>query len=55
MSPHKNTLARKVSNFLLPALEKYYRVKYIGLEHIPDTPFLGVGNHLGVKFQKVVE
>ena len=50
MSPHKNTLARKVSNFLLPALEKYYRVKYIGLENIPDTPFLGVGNHLGVYF-----
>ena len=43
-------LAKKASKLLLPLLEKYYRAKFIGLNNIPDTPFLGVGNHLGVYF-----
>ena len=43
-------LARKLSKLLLPAIEKYFRAKYKGLENIPDTPFIGVGNHLGVYF-----
>ena len=43
-------LPRKISHLLLPIFEKYFRVEYIGLENIPNTPFLGVGNHLGVYF-----
>lgn len=43
-------LAKKTAQLLLPIFEKYYRAKYIGLENIPETPFLGVGNHLGVYF-----
>lgn len=43
-------LARRLSKLLLPIIEKYFRAKYKGLENIPDTPFIGVGNHLGVYF-----
>lgn len=43
-------LARKLSKLLLPVIQKYFRAKYLGLENIPDTPFIGVGNHLGVYF-----
>ncbi len=43
-------LARKTAKLLLPLFESYYRAKYFGLENIPDTPVLGVGNHLGVYF-----
>lgn len=46
----KQPLARKLSHFLLPTIEKYFRAKYKGLENIPDRPFIGVGNHLGVYF-----
>ena len=42
--------AKITAQLILPLLEKYYRAKFLGLEHIPDTPFLGVGNHLGVHF-----
>jgi len=43
-------LAKKSAKILKPLLEKYYRAKFIGIENIPDTPFLGIGNHLGVYF-----
>lgn len=43
-------LARKLSHILLPVIQKYFRAKFKGLENIPDTPFIGVGNHLGVYF-----
>lgn len=43
-------LARLIANTAIPFLEKYYRAEYIGLDNIPDQPFLGVGNHLGVYF-----
>jgi len=43
-------LAKKSAEVLKPILEKYYRAKIIGVENIPDTPFLGIGNHLGVYF-----
>lgn len=43
-------LARRLSHLVLPVIEKYYRADYIGLENIPDSPFIGVGNHLGVYF-----
>lgn len=43
-------LARKLSHVLLPVIQKYFRAKYKGLDNIPDTPFIGVGNHLGVYF-----
>ena len=43
-------LAKKSAKVLKPLLEKYYRAKFIGIENIPDTPFLGIGNHLGVYF-----
>ena len=41
---------KKAANIYLPILETYYRAKFIGIENIPITPFLGVGNHLGVHF-----
>jgi 1-acyl-sn-glycerol-3-phosphate acyltransferase len=43
-------LAEKTAKRLLPVLEKYFRVKWKGLDNIPTTSFLGVGNHLGVHF-----
>ena len=43
-------LARKTAKRLLPVLEKYFRVHWKGLDNIPASPFLGVGNHLGVHF-----
>jgi len=43
-------LASKSAKLILPFLKKYYRAKFVGLENIPDNPFLGVGNHLGVHF-----
>jgi 1-acyl-sn-glycerol-3-phosphate acyltransferase len=44
------SLVKETAKHLTPFLEKYYRAKYEGLENIPDTSFLGVGNHLGVYF-----
>lgn len=46
----KQPLARRLSHYILPLIEKYYRAEYKGLENIPDDPFIGVGNHLGVYF-----
>ena len=43
-------LAKRSAKILEPLLEKYYRAKFFGLENIPETPFLGIGNHLGVHF-----
>ncbi len=43
-------LAKGVAKLFTPLLEKYYRAQFIGLEHIPNDPFLAVGNHLGVYF-----
>lgn len=40
----------KAAKVYLPIIQSYYRTKFIGLENIPTTPFLGVGNHLGVHF-----
>ena len=44
------TLVHKVAKWYLPILEKYYRAEFIGLENIPDGPFLGVGNHTGIHY-----
>lgn len=43
-------LGKKTAKLITPLLEKYYRAKFIGLENVPSTPFLGIGNHLGVYF-----
>ncbi|MFC2176733.1 1-acyl-sn-glycerol-3-phosphate acyltransferase [Bacteroidota bacterium] len=43
-------LMRKIAHVYLPLLKSYYRAEFKGLENIPDTPFLGVGNHLGMHF-----
>lgn len=43
-------MAKKTAELLLPLFEAYYRAKFLGMENIPDKPFLGVGNHLGVYF-----
>ncbi len=46
----KPDLTKKVAKAYLPILETYYRAKFTGLENIPEVPFLGVGNHLGMYF-----
>ncbi|MCG3165089.1 MAG: hypothetical protein POELPBGB_00850 [Bacteroidia bacterium] len=49
----KSFNAKLVSNaakLYLPVLEKYHRARFLGLENIPETPFLGVGNHGGMHF-----
>lgn len=43
-------LAKGTAKVVLPIIEKYHRAEFKGLENIPDTAFLGVGNHLGVYF-----
>ncbi len=43
-------LAKKVARVAEPILQKYFRAKFEGLGNIPDEPFLGVGNHLGLYF-----
>ena len=43
-------LAHKIAKGYLPILEKYHRAEFLGLENIPDTPFLAVGNHSGMHF-----
>jgi 1-acyl-sn-glycerol-3-phosphate acyltransferase len=43
-------LVRSAAKLYLPVLEKYHRAKFAGLENIPETPFLGVGNHSGMHF-----
>lgn len=43
-------LTTKIARLYLPVLEKYHRAKFIGLENIPQIPFLGVGNHGGMHF-----
>lgn len=43
-------LARRLSHIILPFIEKYFRARFKGLENIPNAPFIGVGNHLGVYF-----
>jgi len=40
----------KAAQLYLPVLEKYHRAEFIGLENIPEGPFLGVGNHTGMHF-----
>lgn len=53
MTPQKKLnqpIARRLSKLVLPFIETYFRAKYKGLENIPDEPFIGVGNHLGVYF-----
>ncbi|MCF8463732.1 MAG: hypothetical protein K9G41_02755 [Flavobacteriales bacterium] len=42
--------ARKVAKMVLPIAELYHRVKWLGLENIPDEVFLGAGNHTGMHF-----
>jgi 1-acyl-sn-glycerol-3-phosphate acyltransferase len=42
--------AKKVAEAVLPIAELYHRVKWLGLENIPDEVFLGVGNHTGMHF-----
>jgi 1-acyl-sn-glycerol-3-phosphate acyltransferase len=44
------TLVHNVAKWYLPVLEKYYRAEFIGLDNIPDGPFLGVGNHTGIHY-----
>ena len=43
-------LVSNAANLYLPLLEKYHRAKFLGLENIPEIPFLGVGNHSGMHF-----
>jgi 1-acyl-sn-glycerol-3-phosphate acyltransferase len=43
-------LVVNAAKLYLPVLEKYHRAKFLGFEHIPQTPFLGVGNHSGMHF-----
>ena len=43
-------MANKVARLYLPILETYHRAKWLGLENIPDEPFLGAGNHTGMHF-----
>ena len=43
-------LATKVAKLYLPIIETYHRAKFLGLENIPDEPFLGAGNHTGMHF-----
>jgi 1-acyl-sn-glycerol-3-phosphate acyltransferase len=44
------TLVHKVARLYLPILERYHRAEFLGMENIPDGPFLGVGNHTGIHF-----
>lgn len=41
---------KKAAKIYLQMLKTYFRAKFIGLENIPKTQFLAVGNHLGVHF-----
>lgn len=41
----------KAAQLYLPVLETYYRAEFIGLDNIPDGPFLGVGNHSGMHYR----
>lgn len=43
-------VANKIAKLLLPTFNKYYRAEFIGMENIPNRPFLGVGNHSGMHF-----
>lgn len=43
-------LGRKVARLWLPVLEVYHRAKFEGLDNLPDSAFLAVGNHSGVHF-----
>ncbi len=43
-------LVGNAAKLYLPVLEKYHRAKFLGLENIPEKPFLGVGNHSGMHF-----
>jgi 1-acyl-sn-glycerol-3-phosphate acyltransferase len=40
-------LGRETARRLMPIMEKYFRIQYLGLEHLPERPFLGVANHSG--------
>jgi 1-acyl-sn-glycerol-3-phosphate acyltransferase len=42
--------AQKLAKAVLPIEETYHRVKWLGLETIPDEVFLGIGNHRGMHF-----
>ena len=42
--------AQKLAKVVLPVAETYHRVKWLGLDNIPDEVFLGVGNHTGMHF-----
>ncbi len=44
------SMANKVARLYLPVLETYHRAKWLGLQNIPDKPFLGAGNHTGMHF-----
>ena len=43
-------LARKIATAYLPIISKYHRAEFLGMENIPNTPFLAVGNHSGMHF-----
>jgi 1-acyl-sn-glycerol-3-phosphate acyltransferase len=43
-------LGRKVAKLWLPILERYHRARFEGLDNLPDSAFLAVGNHSGVHF-----
>lgn len=43
-------IVSNAARLYLPVLEKYHRAKFLGLENIPQKPFLGVGNHSGMHF-----
>lgn len=42
--------AQNLAKVVLPIAETYHRVKWLGLENIPEEVFLGVGNHTGMHF-----
>lgn len=43
-------LTANAAKLYLPVLEKYHRAKFLGFGNIPQTSFLGVGNHGGMHF-----
>lgn len=43
-------LAHTLAKNILPKIEKYFRAEYKGFDNIPNSPFLGVGNHGGAYY-----
>lgn len=43
-------LVHRIAKYYLPIVQKYHRAEFLGLDNIPEGPFLAAGNHTGVHF-----